>query len=290
MPRNISVSFEDGTLHTYQNVPDTTMPEDIESRAQRDFQGKRVTNISREPITTKPAPETGFMAGLKSGVERLKGDVGAIGAAAGVEGAEEYAAAQRQNAGEMHQQPTFTESPVSYVTGLLGQSAPYMLAPIAAGAAGAAAAPVGLAGLAGAAAAGVASAGQFTGSNISRQLEEGRSAKDVNVTNAVLSAIPQAALDTVALRFIPGLRNILGAAGRELTEQQAAAIVRNGIVGTTADAVKKYGPAVLKTAGVEGLTESAQQVLERAQAGLNITDEKAREEYFDSFIGGAVYC
>ena len=156
MPRNISVSFEDGTLHTYQNVPDTVMPEDVEARAQRDFQGKRVTNISRE-----------------SGVERLKGDVSAIGATANVEGAEQYAAAQRQKAGEMYQQPKFTESPVSYVTGLLGQSVPYMLAPIAAGAAGAAAAPVGLATAAGAAAAGLISAGQFTGSNISRQLEEG---------------------------------------------------------------------------------------------------------------------
>lgn len=270
----------DGRVARFE-VPEGTTPE----QAQRMMEQEASTLA---PPVTKPAPETGFMAGLKSGVERLKGDVGAIGAAAGVEGAEQYAAAQRQKAGEMYQQPKFTESPVSYVTGLLGQSAPYMLAPIAAGAAGAAAAPVGLAGLAGAAAAGVASAGQFTGSNISRQLEEGRSAKDVNVTNAVLSAIPQAALDTVALRFIPGLRNILGAAGRELTEQQAAAIVRNGIVGTTADAVKKYGPAVLKTSGVEGLTESAQQVLERAQAGLNITDEKAREEYFDSFIGGAV--
>ena len=288
MPRNISVSFEDGTLHTYQNVPDTAMPEDIEARAQRDFQGKRVTNISRESVAAKPAPETGFIAGFKSGVERLKGDVSAIGATAGVEGAEQYAAAQRQKAGEMYQQPKFTESPVSYVTGLLGQSVPYMLAPIAAGAAGAAAAPVGLATAAGAAAAGLISAGQFTGSNISRQLEEGVAAKDANVTNAVLASIPQAILDTIALRYIPGLRNILGAAGRELTEQQAAAIVRNGIVGTTVDAVKKYGPSVLKTSGVEGLTESAQQVLERAQAGLNITDEKAREEYFDSFIGGAV--
>ena len=99
MPRNISVSFEDGTLHTYQNVPDTAMPEDIEARAQRDFQGKRVTNISRESVAAKPAPETGFIAGFKSGVERLKGDVSAIGATANVEGAEQYAAAQRQKAG-----------------------------------------------------------------------------------------------------------------------------------------------------------------------------------------------
>jgi RND family efflux transporter MFP subunit len=101
MPRNIAVSFEDGTLHTYQNVPDTVMPEDVEARAQRDFQGKRVTNISRESVAAKPAPETGPVAAFKSSVERLKGDLGAIGAVAGVEGAEQYAAAQRQKAGEM---------------------------------------------------------------------------------------------------------------------------------------------------------------------------------------------
>lgn len=40
--------------------------------------------------------------------------------------------------------------------------------------------------------------------------------------------------------------------------------------------------------GAEGITESAQQVLERMQAGLNLTDEKARDEYFQSLIGGAV--
>ena len=234
----------DGRVARFE-VPEGTTPE----QAQRMMEQEASTLA---PPAAKPAPETGPVAAFKSSVERLKGDVGAIGAAAGVEGAEEYAAAQRQKAGEMYQQPKFTESPVSYVTGLLGQSAPYMLAPLVAGAAGAAAAPVGLATAAGATAAGLISAGQFTGSNISRNLEEGVAAKDVNVTNAVLAAIPQAALDTIALRYIPGLRNILGAAGRELTEQQAAAIVRNGIVGTTVDAVKKYGPAVLKTSGVEG--------------------------------------
>jgi hypothetical protein len=43
-----------------------------------------------------------------------------------------------------------------------------------------------------------------------------------------------------------------------------------------------------KAMGVEGLTESAQQVFERAQAGLSISDPEARQEYFDNFIGGAV--
>jgi hypothetical protein len=39
---------------------------------------------------------------------------------------------------------------------------------------------------------------------------------------------------------------------------------------------------------VEGLTEAAQQSLERLQAGLTMTDEAARDEYLESFIGGAV--
>ena len=39
---------------------------------------------------------------------------------------------------------------------------------------------------------------------------------------------------------------------------------------------------------VEGLTEAGQQVFERMQAGLNINDPGARQEYFDSFVGGAV--
>jgi len=40
--------------------------------------------------------------------------------------------------------------------------------------------------------------------------------------------------------------------------------------------------------GREGVTEATQQLLERLQAGLEITDPEARKEYIDSFIGGAV--
>jgi hypothetical protein len=250
---------------------------------------------SQEPaIETpkKPEPPSGMGAAFRSGLSNLEADRQAILSSFGVEGAEAKAAAARKRAGEQYKQPEFLDQPLNYIGGLAAQSAPYMVAPIVAGGI-AASAPVsgalGIgAGVAGLLGAGAASAGQFTGSNLSRQLEGGTAAKDLDVTSAVVAAIPQAALDTVSLRMIPGLRGILGKAGVEITEQQAAKIARDGIIGTTANAVKAYGPSVLKTAGTEGLTESAQQVLERAQAGLSITDPQARQEYYDSFIGGAV--
>jgi hypothetical protein len=42
--RNITVTFEDGTTHVYQNAPDDVTPEAIQARAQQDF-GKNVTAL-----------------------------------------------------------------------------------------------------------------------------------------------------------------------------------------------------------------------------------------------------
>lgn len=41
MPRNITVTFEDGTTHVYQNAPDNVTPDQVAARAQKDF-GKSV--------------------------------------------------------------------------------------------------------------------------------------------------------------------------------------------------------------------------------------------------------
>ena len=236
---------------------------DVKEKAGNPFdQFDRVEKLKKEP-------KTGFMAGLESGYERLKGDIGAIGATAGIGGAEEYAAKQREKAGEIYKQPEFTEHPVDYVTGLLGQSLPYMAAPLVAGAL----APEGLAAMG---AAGLASATQFTGSNISRQLEEGVSAKDAKVINAMAASVPQAALDIIGFKFMPAISGLFKKAGAPLTEEAATTILG------------KYILPAAKTAGVEGATEAGQQVLERAQAGLSIADPEARKEYFDSFVGGAV--
>lgn len=290
-----SIQGPDGKTYSIDGPPGATREQVIRAVQTRllEQQAKQPQPVAA-PVAEKPAPETGLVAGFRSSVERGKGDIAATRAAVfGTPGAEEEAAAYRKRAGEIYQQPKFTEHPIDYVTGLLGQSLPYMAAPLAAGVAATAGAPaLGLGALGttmlGLGATGVTSAAQFTGSNISRQLEENIPAKDVNVLKAVVASIPQAALDTAALRFIPGIRGIFGKAGVELTEAQAAQLVRDGIVGTTVNAVKAYGPSVLKTSAAEGVTEAGQAVLERAQAGLNITDPEARKEYFDNFIGGAV--
>ena len=230
----------------------------------------------------KPEPGRGFVAGMQSSWEGMKGDVGAIGAAMGVEGAEKYAKEQSAKSNELYAQPEFTKHPVDYVTGMLGKSIPYMVAPAAAAIAAPEAAVAGVS--AATLAAIAAGTAQFTGTNLSRQMDEGVAGKDLNATKAVLAAVPQAVLDRVSMGMIPGLRGVFAKAGTEISEEAAKRIATQGLMGTLAD----YGFSALKTAGAEGVTEAAQQFLERMQAGLDLTDAKARDEYWQSLIGGAV--
>lgn len=44
MPRNITVTFDDGTTHVYQNAPDDVTPEQVAQRAQKEF-SKTVSNL-----------------------------------------------------------------------------------------------------------------------------------------------------------------------------------------------------------------------------------------------------
>ncbi len=233
-------------------------------------------------------PGSGFTAGFKSGIESLKGDIGALGAGLGFEGGAEYAKQQREKAAQIYETPKFTEHPLDYVTGLLGQSAAYMAAPAAA-ALGVAALPLtgAAATAAGLGAAGLASATQFTGSNLSRQLEEGTAPEELKLGYAVAAALPQAALDTLSMKMLPGVGKLLGKWGIEATEEQALAAARKLAQASTAGVIKAGGVQVAKNAGIEGLTEAGQQVLERMQAQLNLMDEGARQEYLDNFVGGA---
>lgn len=54
MPRNITVTFEDGTTHVYQNAPDDVTPAQVEQRALGEF-GKKVTALDGGR-QTQPAP------------------------------------------------------------------------------------------------------------------------------------------------------------------------------------------------------------------------------------------
>ena len=231
----------------------------------------------------------GFKAAAAAGFERLKGETALTAGKLGlmdVAEAEAYQKAQEEKATKRFT-PTeegWTEAPFQKIKETAGGSLPYMLAPAAAGAAALAApvsAPVAMGlGLAGAS---LASAGQFTGTNIARQMDTGKTLEEASLASAVGAALPQAALDTAAMALLPGVGKLFGSVGSRLTTEQAKAIASQTLGRTIADYTAKTGMAM----GREGLTESVQQVLERLQAGLAITDPEARKEYIDSFIGGA---
>jgi len=258
----------------------------------RAFQEATLEELAAERPTAAPAakPEGGFFPALRAGATELGGGISALMGKVGLKdeatAQAEYEAAKKR-AGEIFK-PTeagWTEAPVTKFLELLGGSAPYMAAPLAAGAAAATlpiSGPAAVATTLGAA--GLTSAAQFTATNLSRQLEEGKKLADTDLGAAALAAVPQAALDTLSMRMIPGIGRIFGQAGIKVTPETAKEIAEQGLKKTLIDYTAKTG----KTAGIEGATEAAQQVFERLQAGLSITDPEARQEYFDSFLGGAV--
>ena len=239
----------------------------------------------------KPKQDTtGLKAAASAGLERLKGQTALTAAKLGFKDVAEAEAYQKQQEAKAAARftPTeqgWTEAPFLKFRETLGGSLPYMAAPAAAGLAALAApvsAPV-AAGL-GLVGAGAVSTGQFTGSNIARQMEEGKTLEQASLGKAVGAAVPQALLDTAAMALLPGVGKLFGSVGSKLTTEQAKAIASQTLGKTIADYTAKTGLAM----GREGVTEATQQVLERLQAGLSITDPEARKEYIESFIGGAV--
>lgn len=236
--------------------------------------------------------KTGFKAAASAGTSRLQGGLGLLAGKMGLMDSDKAEAYDKAKAAEANARFTPTkdswiESPWQKLKETAGGSLPNMAATMGVGALGALAAPVvglgAVAGTVGAAAAGAASTAAFTGSNLQRQMEDGKSLDEASGTKAFATAIPQALLDVIALRAIPGLGKIFGAAGKEITEESAKALVGQKVK----ELVKDYGWSTTKLMTKEGATEAAQAVLERAQAGLNITDADARNEYFENFIGGA---
>ena len=284
----------------YLNLPDGTSiqlkegetPAQARARAFEQYPeafgyGKQAAEEAKPESGFTPALKSGF-SGLKSGIAALAGKTGIMDPAA----AEKYIAEQEKYQQQTYKPTaTFGEAPVTKTLELLGGSIPYMAAPIIAGGL-AATAPVSapVASALGIGAAGLASAGQFTGSNLITQMkgEEGsvapKTLADTSLGSAFAASVPQAALDAVSFKMLPGIRGLLSAAGKEVSPQIAKKIAEQGVK----EVAKDYALATGKAMGTEGLTEAGQQFLERMQAGLSLTDAKARDEYLDSLIGGVV--
>jgi len=267
-----------------------------------------IFGIEEKKAPEGPPPESGFVPAFKASASSLKSGLAALAGRTGLMDAAR--AEQIAKEEEAYQQKTFKptekgwfEAPGTKFGELVGGSLPYMAAPAVAGL-GALAIPeelaaapviaggsalldalgVGTVGQAAAGAgAGLTSATQFTGTNLARQMQEGKTLEQTNLGAAALAAIPQAAFDVFGLKMVPGVRNIFGEVGAKLTDAEAREIATQGL----AKVVKDYALQTGKAMGAEGLTEAAQQVLERLQAGLSITDAQARQEYFDNFVGGA---
>tara|TARA_R110000772_G_scaffold128816_1_gene236591 strand:+ start:1250 stop:2803 length:1554 start_codon:yes stop_codon:yes gene_type:complete len=80
MPKNITVTFDDGSSHVYQNTPDTVTPEEVAQRASQEF-GKRVVNMDggEQPEPPPPPPEP--MGNLESAATLVGGMPGRISSA-----------------------------------------------------------------------------------------------------------------------------------------------------------------------------------------------------------------
>ena len=262
--------------------------DDLVALRDRNFKSMSTDGLQYLAAQNKPKepeekPDTGFTGAAKASYQTLKGDIAALAGRTGLMDVNEAEKYQQERQAEAQKvfQPTadsWTESPWQKLKETAGGSLPYMAAPLAAGVA-----TMGAPAAIGLGAAGLASAAQFAGSNLSRQMEEGKALKDTDLLAAGAAAIPQAALDIVGLKYIPGIQKIFKSIGQNISEKAAREMLEQGTLRTAG----QYIAGGAKIAGIEGGTEAGQQFFERLQAGLNIADVDARKEYLDNFIGGA---
>ena len=250
----------------------------------------------------KPKKKTGVGAALSKGVESLisSGRTGISALLGSPEEAAKAGLARGEDMGQRYEDQVSLEKvqqayrergllpaageAISQIPAAIAEQVPNIGATLASAragqAAGAAFGPMGrvVGGLGGAALPGLA---QMFGSNIERQAaeqQEAGQAINIDRTAAAAAAVPQAALD-VAGTFIP----LGGRLISKLTGIPAEALLGK----SAAQASKLANERLLVTlakgtavgAAAEIPTEIAQQMLERAQAGLSLTSPDALAEY-----------
>jgi hypothetical protein len=223
---------------------------------------RRLAQIAREIMAQEGAEEppaappkskedtSGLIAAASAGVERLKGEAALTAGKLGLMDTAEAARYQQEREAEAAQRftPTedgWTESPFLKFKETLGGSLPYMAAPVLAAGAVAASPLTGPAALlAGGAAAFAANYPQFIGTNLARQIEEGKSLEQTDLGSAALAALPQAGLDTAASLMLPGVSKILGKAGIDVSKETARQIAKQATLQTLMDYTVKTGKAM----------------------------------------------
>lgn len=278
-----------------EETPSTTAPPKVKpavTAAPINVMGQQFTpeeyaKYSGMPIAAKPGEQAKgeFSGNFGIGLYNLASNLAlAWGKATGNTEQAEIEAKRLKEYGEKTYTPTdksFKEDPIAKIQQLAGGSAPYMIGTIAAsmGSAG-----LGLTGLAGTALPFLTSATQFVGSNLQRQIDTGKKLEEAKLSKAVPAALFQASLDVLGLKYIPYVKNLFKAGGKEITDEAAKQIIQKSIVRQAGDKIVDTGKGII----IEGSTEAGQQFIERLQAGLSINNPEAMQEYSDSFFGGAI--
>jgi len=259
----------------------------------------------------EPTLASSFMRGAKTGLstaqtafESLTGDENEA-AKAGIARSEEInrmypSATSLDEITGIYNDPNKGLLPAAWET---AKQAPYfaaeMAGPAAAMAAGAlgatALAPAALtgavgAGVVGGVGAGLPSFAMFGGANQERQakaqIAEGLPV-DVSRTKAFATAVPQTLLDVAGGRLMAGgalTSKLLGTTEERLAAMAADKLAKTAAQSITGSMARGVG------AGIAGEvpTEVTQQALERAQAGLSVTDDDAIKEYKEAAFAAAL--
>ena len=131
---------------------------------------------------------------------------------------------------------------------------------------------------------------QLAGSDILRQAEE--TPEDINVAKAFGAAALQTAPELVGQYFTVGkgfIKTLLGIADDTGLDSSAARdITGAALAKLRGEAVAPLYRAGLRAAAVEMPTEVAQQVIERAQAGLDVLSPEAMAEYGEAMYAAGM--
>lgn len=256
------------------NTPSTTEQERIRSWLAKSTPAAAAPAEGEGPTGFFPALESGFHGAVGAGYGALQGIGSLIDSPDLQKWSAEGAALENQRAAEALPNPMTLDKIggigdiLQFGAEAIGQSVPYTVGAAAGALAAGAALPASpvIAGIAGGAA---VTLPFLFGSNINRQVEEG---EEVSPGAAFAAAVPQALAESVVTRFTLGL----GKWGKSVPTKALKAKVTRTLT------------HVAESAGAEGLTESAQQMLERLQAGLPIDNDEAFAEYANAAAAGAI--
>jgi len=256
-----------------------------------------------EPVEI-PKPEAGFFGGLKEGITSL-GQVPEALRYVGGPGAETRKAAAEAGEADYEFQQLKDIGGIGdlgrFVKEQAGQAVGFLAAPAAAAKTAAMVAP-GVAKPFAAGAAFLTTAGaQYFGETATRQageqeraVKEGKAPELPDATKIGLSAAGQAGLDLFGFKFFKPLGRLLGIEGKKAAESTAEEIAKTAVEkGEKAAAEKMLGKESIKAgmakgAAIEGAQEPLQQLLERYGAGLDLANDDAISEYWQSAVAGGL--